>query len=209
MEKSSLRYVNIFLVVMIVLLVLFGIIMFAYQRERYSDTFFNYNGFEVHKVSLFDRGFVYKISLVSLINNKLYSIESRYNPKELEEIPVNIDLDDIYNKETLFITMDKNATAISVLAATEISKVTGNSLIFRYPISDTFGALKEPVEGKNVTVMTCNNVSENIGVISFEINNKSEIYSNNGCVILSGKNENDLIRVADRLMLVLLGIMKP
>jgi len=209
MEKISLRYVNIFLVIMIILLILFGIIMFAYQKDKYSDIFFKYNNFEVHKVNFFDKGFAYKIRLVSLVDNKLYTIESRYDPRVLEEIPVNINLNDIYNKKALFITMDQNATGVSVLAATEISKVTGNSLIFRYPISDTFGALKEPIEGKNVTVMTCNNVSENIGVIFFEISNKSEIHSNNGCVILSGKDENDLIRVADRLMLVLLGIMKP
>ena len=193
---------------MITLLLLLGIILFAYQKDKYSDVFFKYNNFEVHKVNFFDKGFVYKIRLVSLVDNKLYTIESRYDPRALEEIPMNIDLDDIYNKKVLFITIDQNATGVSVLAATEISKVTGNSLIFKYP-KETFGALKSSTEGKNVTVMTCNNVSKNIGIVSFEINNKSEIYSNNDCVILSGKNENDLIRVADRLMLVLLGIMKP
>lgn len=208
MEKTNLKYVNTFLIVIVIILILFGIILFAYQKERYSDVFFKYNNFEVHKVNFFDKGFVYKIRLVSLVNNQLYTIESRYDPRYLEEIPVNINLNDIYNKKVLFITMDSNATGVSVLAATEISKVTGNSLIFKYP-KETFGALKSPIEGRNITVMSCNNVSNSVGVISFEINNRSEIYSKNGCVLVSGKSENDLIRVADRLMLVLIGIMKP
>ena len=193
---------------MIIAFAILAIFLIAYQKERYSDVFFNYNGFDVHKVDLFGKGFVYKISLVSLVNNQLYSIESRYNPEELEEISVKINLKDIYDKKELFITMDENATGVSVLAATEISKVTGNSLIFRYP-KETFGALKNPIEGRNVPVITCNNVNNTIGVISFEIGNSSEVYSKNGCVIAVGKSESDLIRVADRLMLVLLGIMKP
>ena len=129
---------------------------------------------------------------------------------ELEAIgqEIKVNLKDIYDKQELFITMDENATGVSVLAATEISKVTGNSLIFRYP-KETFGALKNPIEGRNVTVITCNNVNNTTGVISFEIGNSSEIYSKNGCILAVGKSESDLIRVADRLMLVLLGIMKP
>ncbi len=207
MKKANLRQINIFLIVTIVLLVIGGIILYAYQKERYSDVFFNYNGFDVHKV--LDRGYVvYKISLVSLVDNKLYAIESRYNPKELEKIPTRFNLNDIYDKKALFITMDPNATGVSVLAATEISKITGNGLVFKYP-KETFGALMGPVEGKNVTIITCDNVNKDIGVISFEIGDKSEIYSKNGCVIVVGKNEMDLVRVADRLMLILLGIMKP
>ncbi|MEK6934336.1 MAG: hypothetical protein AABW46_00495 [Nanoarchaeota archaeon] len=205
---KDVKKANLAIFVIILFLVAFAVFLWFYQRERYSDIYFNYNGFDVHRVNFLEKGFVYKISLISEIDKNLYSIESRFNPMDLEEIPVNANLDDIYDKEALFITMDNNATGVSVLAATEISKVTGNDLIFRNP-KVTHGALNAPIQDKNVTVVTCDNVNEYIGVISFEIGDKPRIYSENGCVIVVGKDENDLIRVADRLMLTLLGIMKP
>lgn len=101
--------------------------------------------------------------------------------------------------------MDQNSSVISVIAATEISKILGNYYFFNVP---TEGALIKPVEGKQVLVKTCEDVNSTTSIIYLKIGDKKQIYSKNDCIIIEGKTEYELIESADRFILTLIGIMK-
>ena len=73
----------------------------------------------------------------------------------------------------------------------------------------TFPGLIRPVEGNDLPVITCEDVSDSRSVILFDIGDENRIYSQEGCVIMEAVNEDELIRVADRLTLTTLGIMEP
>ena len=200
-EKKS----NKIIIVLFIILIIGSFSMYFYQKSRYKDTYFDYNGFAVHKVKDKANNDIYQTKIFLGENPQPYLITTRYNPTELEEIEVLNDFKkDLFKKE-IYITMDSNSTAVSDLAATEISKITGNILLYNIP---THGALTLPVEGKDNPIKTCNDVTKDQTIILLKQSNQSKIYSQNGCIILEGKDEFDLIRVANRLILTLLGVME-
>lgn len=180
--------------------------MLIYQKNRYKDTYFEYNGYTIHKVTDKSGNNVYQTQIFVGKDARPYYITTRFSPNELEYINVNnYNLNSNLFKKEIYITMGPSSTAVSVLAATEISKITGNFFIFNVP---THGALTSSVEGKNVTVKTCNDVSTDQSIIYLKQTNESKIYSKKGCIILEGKDEYDLIKVANKLILTLLGVIK-
>ncbi len=203
MDSQKIAWVFI---VLLVIFVLGTIGMFLYQKNRYKDTYFEYNGFTIHKITSENNNKVYQTKVFIGENPQPYLITTRYNPNELNDIEVNNhNLKDSVLKKEIYITMESYSSAVSVLAATEISKVTGNFLIYNIP---THGALTSGIEGKNVTVKTCNDVSAEQSIMYLKQSNRSKIYSENGCVILEGRDEYDLIRVANKLIFILLGVMQ-
>jgi len=206
--KKKERQLTIIVMSLIIILIIGILFMFFYQKMRYSNIYFTYNGFDVQKV-VDNNVPSYKIKFYFENNPNSFIISFRNNPKDLENITIDNNISDILFKKDvkeLYITMPSNASSLSVIAATEISKIVGNQYFFNLP---THGALTSPVEGKDVPVKTCNDVSTNMSIILLKIGPESKIYSQNGCVILEGNNEYELIRDANRLVLTLLNIMKP
>ncbi|MCX6711829.1 MAG: hypothetical protein NT139_02215 [Candidatus Woesearchaeota archaeon] len=206
--KKKERQLTIIVISLIIILIIGILFMFFYQKIRYSNIYFTYNGFDIQKV-LDNNVPSYKIKFYFQNNPNPFIISFRNNPKDLENITIDNNIRDILLKKgvkELYITMPSNASSLSVIAATEISKIVGNQYFFNLP---THGALTSPVEGKDVPVKTCNDVLTNMSIILFKIGSESKIYSQNGCVILEGNNEYELIRDANRLVLTLLNIMKP
>ena len=190
-------------VILLLIFIMGSFGLYIYQKNRYKDVYFDYNGFTVHNKVDESGNSLYQIKIYVKDDKQPYLISTRYSPLDLEDISVSYSRNDVLKKE-IFITMDSKASAISVLAATEISKITGNYFIYGVP---THGALTEPVEGKKVEVKTCNDVTEDQAIILLKQGENSKIYSENGCVILEGKSEYDLIKVANKLILNLLGVM--
>lgn len=200
MKENSIKW---FVVIILVIFIVFGGAMVIFQKQRYSKYYFDFNGYAVHRIPK-QTGDIYSIEIFINNNPQPYLVNTRYDPRELAEIDVEEGIkESILSKKELFITMDSEASAISVLAATEISKVTGNVYMYNIP---TYGALDAPVEGKNVTVMTCNDAVGSIGVIYLKEGEESKVYSEDECVIIEGTNEQDLVKVANRLMLETLGV---
>jgi len=106
-------------------------------------------------------------------------------------------------KDELFITMDPDATGLTVLAGTEISKIIGSPFLYNVP---TRGALLRDV-GNGAPVKTCSDVNETTSIVKLETGSENKVYSEKGCVIVQGTNESELIRSADRLSLTVLGVM--
>lgn len=201
-EENKVKWI----LIVLFLLLIGGVVgVFIYQNYRYKDVYFEYNGFAVHKGADKSGNIIYQTRIFIGNDNQPYLITTRYNPKDLEAIKVENDIKKDLLKKEIFITMDSSSTAKSVLAATEISKITGNFLLYSIP---THGALLTPVEGKNITIKTCSDVTQEQAIILLRQANQSKIYSENGCIILEGQDEYDLIRVTNRMILTLLGVME-
>lgn len=204
MEKQT-RMVNRVLIILIIVIILSVGFFLYYQNVRYKEVYFDYNGFPVHRVRQ-GNIYVYQIEVTS--NNQKSLLTARFNPKELEEISFSGDiLNMLFEKQEIYVTMPSNATGISILAATEIAKIFGNPNILENPIP-VHGALLDPVEGKDVVVKTCDDVSEVMGIIKLNYGSENKVYLRNNCTILEGETEYDFVKLANRLTLTSIGIMK-
>ena len=181
----------------------FGILI--YQKNRYKEVYFEYNGFAVQKSRDAGGNTVYQTRIFLGEDQQPYLITSRYGPEDLEDIGIYKDLKKDLLKKEIYITMDSESSAVSVLAATEISKITGNSFLYGIP---THGALTSSVEGKNIIIKTCNDVTKDQAIIFLKQAKQSRIYSQEGCIIIEGKDEYDLVKAANRLILTLLSVME-
>lgn len=199
------KKVNIIVITLIILLVIGIVSLVSYQKYKYKDIYFNYNGFNIHKVNT-GNGVFYYIKMFLESSAQPLVISTRHDPRTLENISVRGNLKDPIIKNNLYISFDKETTGVSVIAGMEISKITGNSFLYNIPTS---GAMIERIEGKNITIKNCNDVDDNVGVIWLRLSNETRIYNENNCIIIEGTNEYELIRGADRYILTLLGIMKP
>ncbi len=139
-----------------------------------------------------------------------YTIPLRNGPKDLEKIDVQKDINNlILNKEYVYITMSPEYTGKSVIAGIEIAKVLGTASYSVFKIS-TEGALTFPANNTNVTgtpIINCKDANKELGVILLNLGKENKIYSNKECVILEAKDEDSLIKVADRFVYNLLGVM--
>ena len=202
---NSDKQVIIAIIVIMLILILGGISLYAYQKIRYSDVFFKYGEFDIHKVK---SGKIeqYEISFYKENSPQQYIINSRYNPKDLEEIKIYDNISKDLIKEKLYITMDPYLPPSAIIAFAEINKYMENPYLFNLP---TYPGITRQTENSTLPVITCNNVTSSIGIVLFEIGEKNEIYSRKGCIVLEATTADNLIRLADRLSLTVLGIMKP
>ena|SRR3989344_1931463 len=203
-QEKQIKYI---LIVLVLSLLLLGGLIIIYREIKLSQNNFNYNGFDVYRQKELN-SYNYKIKLFLGNNPQPLLISIREDPRKLESIPIesNIKSKIIDGKNESFITMSENATSLSVIAAAEISKIIGNSYFFALP---THGALTSQPKGKNnLTIKTCEDVTKTTSIIYLKIAAQTKIYSEEDCVIIEGKDENDLIKAADRLSLTLLGVMK-
>ena len=62
-------------------------------------------------------------------------------------------------------------------------------------------------EYKNLTIKDCIDVNKGTSIIKLTLNNETKVTSENDCIIIGGKTEEDLIKLADKLMFNILGVM--
>src|SRR3989344_2594678 len=144
-------------------------------------------------------------------------IPLRYGPKEMDDITVEKDIDnlvllDLSKEDTLknliYITQDpklvEESQRDSIVASLEIMKVVGDY---------SFGVYKIPIQmaytskgSTNLPIITCKDTDNGKGVILLKYGGANRIYSEEGCVILEATTSEDIIKVADRLVLDLLGV---
>ena len=183
------------ILIVLVIIALVSLPIFIYMQK--SNTF-TYNEYKFSKNSA--NG--YDIEIFFKNDPSPHYINVRYNPKELERIPVETDLKSKLLKNEVYVTLDKNLTSTSVIAVAEISKIIGNQYLFNIP---TKGALTYDT-GKNL-FKTCDDATFQTGIILLKLADETKITSDKKCVIVQGTNEDEIIRAATKLNLILLSIM--
>ena len=143
----------------------------------------------------------------------------RNSPMDLEDIPLEQSSQSIlYNgedkKTIIYITQDPNLPAesgkVSSLAVLDITKITGslgNNPIYGVPTKMTFTSLTPELEGSEIKEITCEDASDETGVVLIKMGEDNKIYKDNdNCVVLEAKSYSDITRVTDKFIMHLIGI---
>lgn len=201
MKKSQDKKVKYIFIGMFILLLLFVGFALYKQQKTVNERFFNYNGYNVERTI---EG--YKLTLyLNNAKDPVY-LRIREDPREVDNISVGANVkNDIISKKQIYTVIDpeENLTGVTTLAALELDKVIDNPFLFNIPLNSAF--IKD---FKNYPVENCNSVNETVGVIWLRLGNETRVYSENGCVFIEAEREANLVKAANKLDLVLLGLAK-
>lgn len=174
--------------------------------EKFEFTRYSSGGLTTHVLTTY-------VSYKGDANNYKYALPFRYGPKQLEDISVNDNVNaNVLNKKYIYITLNPKYSGKAILATIDLAKVLGTADygVFKIP---TEGALTYLTDNQtNLTdttpIITCNQVTKDVGVIMLLIGEKNRAYTNvQGCVIIEALDDENLIKVADRVVYDLLGVM--
>lgn len=197
---------TLMLCIALIILVFVSFFSYSYYVKVWKPKQYRYNGFDFHKGDL-----VWTTQVE--VDGRLYAIPFYNHPKELETIVVEPGIENkikrLNSSDKIFITIDPDLESRAVIAAVELSRITGSRYdIFNVP---TQGALTRPSwKGKADSVnpvVTCANANNNTLVVWLKLGDVNAVHSSDNCLLLEGKTGEDLIRVADRFVYRLLGIM--
>lgn len=209
-EKKPLSSTAKFIIFCVILVVLFlGLVFIPAYIKKANIEKYEYNNFEfIQKKDGFWYTMVQK-------GAQPYWIPFYYHPSELEDIPVEPGLRDKFfeirdNNGSIFITLDPDSEDNRiVIAGVEISRITGGRYdLLNVPTSSAF--IKPPKDSVTETgtpIITCMHSNNKTMVIWLTLSDKNIAYSYDYCIILEALTYEEMIRVADRAMYHLLGIM--
>lgn len=209
-KKKPLSNTAKFLIFCAVLVIIFlGLVIIPRVITKAKLEKYKYNNFE-----FVQRGDGFWYTLVQK-GAQPYWIPFYYHPTELEDIPVEPGLRAKFfeikdNNGSIFITIDPDSESNKiVIAGVEISRITGSRYdLLNVPTSSAF--IKPPTAGSAETgtpTVTCMHSNNKTMVIWITLSGLNVVSSKNYCVVLEARTHEDMIRVADRTMYHLLGIM--
>lgn len=135
-----------------------------------------------------------------------YELDFRFNPKQVEEIPVTGKTDIRFQFETVHLTFDPSEertseTAYLNLAAVELSR----KLVDPFERNVTAACTRNETEGcASREIVTCENT--NSSVIYLKQAEEARIILNGNCATIQGTGEG-IVKAADKALFQWLGIM--
>lgn len=208
-QQKKLNILFSILILIIISVIIFAVISFKKPilNDKYIYTSPNGEQFQFLKVKT-DNITQHVVTVYT--NDKegkhQYDLPFINDPYSLEDIQLTGDVKNkIINKKGIFITVDPYSNSKSVLAAIEISRILGTNSygVFKIP---TQSATYKPTN-TTFPYITCANATKQIGVIYLFVGNYTRVLPYGECVIVEGKDYDDLVKAADRLTLHLLGVM--
>lgn len=133
-------------------------------------------------------------------NNAAFS----FLPGEAEDINMSYDVSQrLQNKFEIDVTYDLNSTYKESIALAQhqmgLTLATYNIFVRKgFTANNTF----------SLPIITCKNSTLNVPVVYFRHGNVTNINLNNNCIVAEAPSNADFIRVKDRLLYGMLGVMK-
>lgn len=136
-------------------------------------------------------------------DNYELNIPLHHGPLELEDIKAEGQLDERFNSNHYYLTFDPNGKDFPHVAVA--TGELGRNLVegLGAKIDSACYTNHSACEGKKI--ITCDNTNES--VIYIKESNETKIVMDGNCLVLQGK-EKELLRVVDRVILQLYGIME-
>jgi len=190
----------------LVVIVLICFLGYIYYVKEIKAKMHRYNGFDFYKGDL-----VWTTEIQ--IGEQPYTIPFYYHPKEVEDVLVEANVEKKVQRlnasDRLFITLDPDLESRAVVAAVELSRITGSRYrIYNVP---THGALIRPSSTSKADavnpIITCANANNQTVVVWLKLGDANVVHSKDNCILLEGQSSEDLIRVTDRFVYRLMGIM--
>lgn len=124
-----------------------------------------------------------------------------YLPRDVERVSIEGNLSDLISKSQLIVMSsnpEDNLATYYDLIRYELSSLSNKQII---------GAVPETIEGIDLPVVTCDNASSYVPVLSFYESNESSIVVDNNCVDIK-LAQQDVAIMRDRLLYAFSGIIK-
>jgi hypothetical protein len=223
-EKSKFDKILNYLLVgvfIIVVLIIFALV-FLFQNEvtetfdmrwnnalegKSGNNYYSYNGFPFART---DDGLWQTMVLQKFTENgQTYSrdvtLTMYFDPKSLEDISVEGDIFNILDKSLLYTSFKEFNNSMHAIAGIEFRKIVGggSSLINIPTYTGIYGSNQS-----HYSLINCDNATSEIGVIEFRRGSVNAISEISNCIVLMGQTDEDLIRVADKYVYYLLGIIR-
>lgn len=126
-----------------------------------------------------------------------------YYPSELEWINASSGIGSLLSAPIVYITSEYNSTLSETFAEVKFSLA---QMIQDHRGAYAQNAFTEPTE-YSLPVITCMNSTPNTPVIFVERANATEIVIENSCVVMRGRNRQELVRAYERIVYSILGVM--
>lgn len=136
--------------------------------------------------------------------NRSHLVEMRNRPSSVEDVPFQSDIKDLtYKAQGVKMTTDPELSSKAVLAMIEVGRIIGDRYqILNKPVQS--GLTSTPNESQ---VISCTDTSEDRPVIYFRLGSPTSVYMKDGCIIVQGETDDDIIRAADKYAYVLMGVI--
>ncbi|MBT3463915.1 hypothetical protein HOD20_04340 [archaeon] len=132
-----------------------------------------------------------------------YEVPFYYNPYDVLDIEFRRGLESIFlDVPNIYITINPEYDSKAVIAGTEISKILGKVWFKKVK-----AGLTKQVNGSEFPIITCEDINSKTRVIEFRLGDVTKIFQEEGCIIIQGTDEQELIRAADKMAFRMLKIM--
>lgn len=141
---------------------------------------------------------------------KQYEIPLRNKPQNLKAISVDaVVRQKILNSRGIFITMQPELDQKAAIAGIQLAKVLGTADygIFKIPTQGAFTEAINTTAGQDYPVKTCQDATPDIRVIMLTLGGENMAYVAADCVIIKATDADNLIKVAEAVVLKLLNVL--
>lgn len=184
-----------FVIIFILVVLTAGILILIAMNKGGGTTSLDYNGYEIQETR--EGNYVGYRTRVFINNQGPFFMNTRYSPKDLEDIPIEEKLRPYLDNKTEFFVHITDLNS-SFKGETTIAALEFNSLIERF--------YSIPVKYED-NINDCNSSDNDTLVMDFRLGNQNKVNIENGCIIAEAITQKDFIRIADRIIFHLLGIM--
>ena len=189
-EKKNVLSKNVMTIFIVIIMV--GSVI-GYMFGRNSSESFKYNGYKflrrdnklVLKINKIEFGFDYFPSSVEDIE---------ISSEILDRLSGVIEIDSTYDNSSKW----KEGISVVQYDLERYFEITGTYFIKGLTDENDYG----------LPVITCENATAKTPVLYFKESNQTKIWLDDNCVIAEAKSEIDFIRIKDRLLYGLLGVIK-
>ena len=205
---------NVKIILSILVIALLGFGIFLYFDQKLTPGTYTYihgtDTFDIQQIGTTeDGGITYKIKIFLDNDPSPKYISTRHEPKEMDGLKLDERVkQNILTKKEIYLIINPNEglTGKTTIAALELDKFLDNAYLFKIPVKSAF--TEEYENSKEYPIKTCNDVTKETGIIWLKLGEETVIKDENGCIILEGQTEDDLIKLADGLIFYLMGMIK-
>ncbi|GEM_PF-1515802 len=207
------------LVVCIGIIILLSIILVGYTvQKNQQPTVQYYKGSGgTYRVDLIHHGSSLDYYLHTFINNKEYVVAFRKSPADVANVSMEPRIADKLDRpkgiQVVYVTQSLILGNItdqdSIIALAELGKILGRADFSVFKLNYRSAFTEEDDHTKNLQIprITCANVTDQDAVIHLRLADETKVYSDeHQCIIIQGKNGDELIRATYKFLYHLLGV---
>tara|TARA_Y100000310_G_scaffold201978_1_gene202049 strand:- start:1837 stop:2520 length:684 start_codon:yes stop_codon:yes gene_type:complete len=198
-------------VAVVLFLILAVVILFLIwsSSSKMDKLYFEYNGVKFTPNTA--TGVGYKLEVY--VNEAQFPVimSVRNSPKNIEDISIDgvVAREMIEYKSQIYVTInpEENLTGKTTVAAKEIDYFIENPFLYDIPVNSAFMSAIVGSAAEQV-IKTCADSVGDTTVIWLRLGDETAVFEENGCLVVQGTDEMELIMAADRLVLTVIGIMQ-